>query len=538
MKKLATGQTDVIDPKEATNPVAYSGAPDDILLEFIKRRHPTYESKTKHWSFLDSCYEGGREWFDGENIFRYVKEGDQEYKARVSRAYRFNHSREVVDLVNKYLFKQNITRNEEDAPNSVKEFWKNSSKSGLKVGDLSRQISLRSSVQGRIGVVIDNNNSVAVLSKAEQKKNNIRCYAYIVKPEQILDYAFDDDGQLLWIKLAEIKRDDANPILSTGEQKIQYRLWTRNDWTLFEVVKEGRKQRVVVVASQVHALGRVPVVLVDNVISDRKYDSPALIDDIAYLDRAVANYLSNIDAIIQDQTYSQLAMPAQGVLPGEKAYDKLIEMGTKRIFLFDGEAGQVPFYLSPDVKQAELILSVINKIINEIYHTVGLAGERTKQDNAIGIDNSSGVAKAYDFEKVNALLSAKAHSLENAENEIASIVALWNGESIKENIDLVSYPDNFDTRGLYDEFEIAGKLMLVGAPDEVRREQMASLIDKLFPQLTERLKKAIKKELVDWPPKEELSETETGSTKESGQVSEGTKKSGNQGAVSPDTDNS
>jgi hypothetical protein len=538
MKKLATGQTDVIDPKEATNPVAYSGTPDDILLEFIKRRHPTYESKTKHWSFLDSCYEGGREWFDGENIFRYVKEGDLEYKARVNRAYRFNHSREVVDLVNKYLFKQNITRNEEDAPNSVKEFWKNSSKSGLKVDDLSRQISLRSSVQGRIGVVIDNNNSVAVLSKAEQKKNKIRCYAYVVKPEQILDYAFDDDGQLLWIKLAEIKRDDVNPILSTGGQKIQYRLWTRNDWTLFEVVKEGRKQRVVVVDSRVHALGRVPVVLVDNVISDRKYDSPALIDDIAYLDRAVANYLSNIDAIIQDQTYSQLAMPAQGVLPGEKAYDKLIEMGTKRIFLFDGEAGQVPFYLSPDVKQAELILSVINKIINEIYHTVGLAGERTKQDNAIGIDNSSGVAKAYDFEKVNALLSAKAHSLENAENEIASIVALWNGESVKENIDLVSYPDNFDTRGLYDEFEIAGKLMLVGAPDEVRREQMASLIDKLFPQLTEKLKVAIKKELMDWPPKEELSETETGSAKESGQVSEGTKKSGNQGAVSPDTDNS
>lgn len=532
MKKLAAGQTAEIDPKAASNPTLPVGASDDVLLKFIKRRHPTYEGKAKHWSFLDLCYEGGREWFTGENIFRYVKEGDKEFDARVNRAYRFNHSREVVDLVNKYLFKQNIKRNTEDAPESVKDFWKNASKSGLDVSDLSRQMSLRSSVQGRIGVVIDSNNRSKAISKAEQKQNNIRVYAYIVKPEQILDYAFDDNGDLLWAKLAEIKRDDADPLLSSGEQKVQYRLWTRTSWTLFEVVREGRKEVVKVVDSSVHDLGIVPIVLIDNVISDRKYDSPALIDDIAYLDRAVANYLSNIDAIIQDQTYSQLAMPAQGVLPGEDAYEKLIEMGTKRIFLFDGEAGQVPFYLSPDVKQAELILSVINKIINEIYHTVGLAGERTKQDNAIGIDNSSGVAKAYDFEKVNALLSAKAHSLENAENEIARIVALWNGESIADDIKLVSYPDNFDTRGLYDEFEIAGKLMLIGAPDEVRREQMTSLIDKLFPQLTEKLKAAIEKELKNWPPEIETPEENPGD-----KVEEGTKKSGNQGAVGPDTDN-
>lgn len=533
MKKLEAGQKAEIDPKTASNPVATDGASDELLLSFIKRRHPTYDSKSKHWSFLDLCYEGGRDWFSEDNIFRYVKEGDGEYKARVNRAYRFNHSREVVDLVNKYLFKQNITRNEEDAPQSVVEFWKNSTKNGLDVSDLARQTSLRSSVQGRIGVVIDSNNRSTAISKADQKKNNIRVYAYTVKPEQILDYAFDDTGELSWIKLAEVRRDDTDPIYSSGNQKIQYRLWTRNSWTLFEVVKEGRKERVKVVDSSEHGLGVVPVVLVDNVISDRKYDSPALIDDIAYLDRAVANYLSNIDAIIQDQTYSQLAMPAQGVLPGEDAYQKLIEMGTKRIFLFDGEAGQVPFYLSPDVKQAELILSVINKIINEIYHTVGLAGERTKQDNAIGIDNSSGVAKAYDFEKVNALLSAKAHSLENAENEIARIVALWNGESIADDIKLVSYPDNFDTRGLYDEFEIAGKLMLVGAPDSVRREQMNSLIDKLFPQLTEKLKKAIEAEIKNWPPKQELPEENSDSN-----VEDGTKKSGNQGAVGPDTDNS
>ncbi|MFX9457971.1 hypothetical protein ABTO37_19515, partial [Acinetobacter baumannii] len=74
-----------------------------------------------------------------------------------------------------------------------------------------------------------------------------------------------------------------------------------------------------------------------------------------------------------------------------------------------------------------------------------MAGERTKQDNAVGIDNSSGVAKAYDFERVNALLAAKADSLEAIENKIVDLVCKRHGVKLKEDsTPLVSYPDNFD----------------------------------------------------------------------------------------------
>jgi hypothetical protein len=322
-------------------------------------------------------------------------------------------------------------------------------------------------------------------------------------------------------------RDALDPMTSSGEEKERYRLWTKNEWRLFEEVRQGRKKVVVEVGSGQHDLGVVPVVLADNIISDEEYCAQALIDEIAYLDRAVANYLSNLDAIIQDQTFSQLAMPAQNVLPGEDNYTKLTEMGTKRIFLYDGEGGAQPFYLSPDPKQAQMILAVINKIINEIYHTVGLAGERTKQDNAVGIDNSSGVAKAYDFERVNALLAAKADSLEVIENKIAHIVALWSGEETSIEDDLVSYPDDFDTRGLYDEFDIAARLMLIGAPDPVRQEQMRAVLDKLFPQLAKDLRAKMEAELKKWPI--DPTELTADPNKPEGAVKPQT----NQGAVGP-----
>lgn len=498
---LKTGEETQIDP---TSKLAGSQKSptekDNPVKKLIERRHPEYVDQLKHWGFLEDTYNGGRDWFKS-NIFRYMKEGDKEFADRLSRAYRFNHTREVVDLLNKYIFKQNIERGVDNAPDSVKNFWEKSTKNGLGIKDLSRQISKKSSIYGRVGIVVDSTMpDHGAISKAEAKKLDVKTYAYIITPQQMLDYAYDDEGNLNWILIEEHIRDDKDPMLSSGEGKIQYRLWTTTYWALYEKIKKaGKKVAYQEVGRGEHSLGIVPVVIADNTISDEDYSSPSLIGDIAYLDRAVGNYLSNLDAIIQDQTFSQLAMPAQNTLAEDDAKTKLLEMGTKRVFLYNGENGAAPFFLSPDPKQAAIILQTVNKIVNEIYHTVGLAGERTKQDNAMGIDNSSGVAKAYDFERVNALLSAKADSLEVVENKIAKIVALWNGEEGDIKGDLVTYPDDFDTRGLYDEFDIAARLMLIEAPDKIRQEQMSMVLDKLFPQIKTSKRDDLEKSLTDWP---------------------------------------
>ena len=472
------------------------------LKAFIKRRHPEYEEMEPHWGFLEACYAGGRPWFD-ENIFRYLKEGDREFSDRLERAYRFNHSREIVDLVSKYIYKAPIVRNRDDASEAVQDFWKKATIGGGDIDQFSRQMSDKSSTFGRVWVVVDSTKRDSQ-SRAEEKQDDGRIYAYIVTPQNALDMAFDDLGELKWILLHEEDRDDEDPIYSSGAVESRYRLWTRDGWYLFtEVKQEGKTETQVILLDQGdHDLGVVPVFAVDHITSDESwYTSPALIGDIAYMDRAVANYLSNLDAIIQDQTFSQLAMPAQGLLPGDKGYDQLIAMGTKRIFAYDGENGVQPFYLSPDPKQAELIMAAIKQIINEIYHTVGMAGERTKQDNAVGIDNSSGVAKAYDFERMNALLTSKAGRLSAAENRLVMLVNLWAGQNNKgeEDQDVVSYADTFDTRDLYDEFDIAMRLSSISAPDEVRQKQMEQVIEKLFPDLAKKVRDKLKESLKEWP---------------------------------------
>lgn len=455
------------------------------FAEIIDRRHPGYKKNLDHWNFLESTYKGGRQWFK-DHIFQYLKEGDNEYKDRVERAYRFNHTRESVDLVNKYIFKADVNRLKEEAPKSVKKFWRESSLRRRKIGDFMNTVSAKSSIFGRAWVCVDNNKSDDVVTIADEKSSDTRIYAYVITPLDVLDYGLDSNGDLTWFMHHVTIREDDSP-LSDGDTITCYKIWTRTEWVLIEESGSKEDRKFSIRENGSNPIGVVPFVPVDHVVDENNYEGVGLIDDTAYLDRAVANYLSNLDAIIQDQTFSQLTIPAQGVIPEkDDVQDDLVAVSTKRILAYDSQGGGKPEYISPDAAQAGVIMAVIEKIISEIYHTIGMAGERTKQDNSMGIDNSSGVAKAYDFERMNAMLAAKASALETAENRIISLVALWAGEKLPELEDdrqYVQYPRSFDVRGLYDEFEISQNLALVNAPKELRREQMKSVVRKLFPTI-------------------------------------------------------
>lgn len=259
---------------------------DKQIKDLVERRHPEYLKKKEHWDFLASTYAGGRAWFT-DNIFRYFKEGDQEFKERLERAYRFNHTREVVNLINKYLFKEDIHRNTDEAPEQIRHFWRRATRQNASIDAFMAAIDLQSSIYGRIWVVVDSTMNGDVESVADEKNKDARAYAYWISPQQMLDVAWDDDGNMLWALIVEVARDDADPFTSTGQEYQRYRLWTQNEWYLFrEEVKRGsggagrRQSKVVLEDSGEHKLGMVPVFPVDCIgESESPYFSPSLIDD-------------------------------------------------------------------------------------------------------------------------------------------------------------------------------------------------------------------------------------------------------------------
>lgn len=469
-------------------------ANSDQLLKLVERRHPEYTTdKDEHWQFLESCYKGGREWIE-KNLFTYHKEGHKEFQARKKRAYRFPHSREVISLVNKYVFKGSIERSKpQDLPSHIKEFWGAATLLKRPIADYMDSISAWTSCLGRVWIVVDNNVPTSVVSEADRKKVGGRCYTYFLKPFDALDFAYDADGELEWFLNREYHRDDSDPLTSSGKVEPRYRIWTKEFWAVIEVTGEKNDRKASIVESGEHNLGLVPVFPADHLASDELYSAPGLIEDVAYMDRTVTNYLSNLDVIIQDQTFSQLAIPFQGLLPTagnedddeeNEELNQIQQMGHNRVFAFNAEGGSAPTFISPDVKQAGMIITAVTKIVGEIYHSIGMAGERTKEDNATGIDNSSGVAKAYDFERLNAMLAAKARALQNVEKNLVRLVNAWNGkvEELEKTADLVTYPTTFDVRNLADEMDNAQRLSVMNAPKLLRRAQMLRLAHKMFPQ--------------------------------------------------------
>lgn len=520
--------------KKNTEGTAGVGTIDPALFN---RRHPTYDELFNHWKFVEDTYNGGRAWFKN-NVFKYTREGETGFADRLKRSYRFNHTRECVDLVTKYVFKTEISR-KDDAPDAVKKFWKRATKGGEGIDTLMRQVDRYVSIFGQPYIAVDSTaRGDEVVTKRDEKRARARTYAYVIRPQDALDMSFDDHGELNWFLAHELRRDDDDFYVKERDNLGHYRLWTRSESILYRVreaseaesgtvmsikevgakpfhfrpssdtAKKEKKYVVEEVQRVPHNLGRVPIIPVRDRESDSEYHAPALVDDIAYLDRAVANYLSNLDAIIQDQTFSILTIPMQSIGEGGDQREQVINLGTKSIFTYDGEGGKGPEFISPDPKQAGIIIAVITKIITEIYHSIGMAGERTKMDNAAGIDNSSGVAKAYDFDRLNTMLKSKADRLQSAENKIASLVMAWNSEPDFDE-KLVVYANDFDTRGLYDEFDIANRLTLLDAPDELRRYQFVKLIDKLFPNLAAKLREKIEEQLAEEWPNDEVDVTST-----------------------------
>lgn len=489
---------------------------DKQLKALVQRKHPEYDQKIGHWEFMNETYESPREWFT-KNIFRFVREGEDTYNGRVERAYRFNHTREVVDLVNKYLFKNPPERNP-DVPEEVRNFRANATLSGLSLEQFERQVSRKASIYGRVYVVLDNNaRADEIVTKADEKAGRVKLYAYIVTPEQMRDCGYDRDGNFEWVLIEEKVRDDADPFdTDGGSVHSQFRLWTKTHWYQIKTRNMETKRPVVEIEAQgQHGLGVVPVIKCDHIESDSKYAVPALIEDVAYLDRTVANYCSNLDQIINDQTFSQLIIPAAGLLGSVNSALSVVDtndpdvlrkkkdviaLGTSQVLLYDGEGGSAPGYIAPDPKQASVIITAIKQIINEIYHTVGLSGERTKQDNSMGIDNSSGVAKAFDFERVTALLSAKASAMQVFSNRLENMVRIWHGakpEEIENEVN-VEYSINFDVRTLNDELAIANQLSLLSVPMELRKYQLKDIIDKMYPMLEDAERDTIFKSVDNW----------------------------------------
>ncbi len=485
--------------------------PDELngvdLKKLIKRRHPEFEEHEEHWRLAEVAYRGGRAWFDFEtkskngNLFKFYKEGPQEYESRKERTYRGNHVKRVVETINQYLFRSKPVRKLSQAPAEIQAFWRSTNRKRRPIDAFMQSLDRWLSVFGRVYVVIDRpapGQDPASLTL--QRRDEAAPYAYIVFPHHVLDIAYGEDGRPDWILIEEQHRGAS---FDEGGLQCRYRLWTRQSWYLIaeEEARGRRERKVQVIDSGDHGLGSVPVVCVEDQ-EGTNWTTPGICDDIIYMDRTLVNYGSLLDEILYEQTFSQLTMPAESLLPGSNEGRALISAAKERIFLFNATSpGVKPEYISPDASQAALIMSAMNALKRDIYAVTGTDNDANSQSMSKGKEYASGKVREFDHSQIENILLNKSHALETAEEEIGRLVMLWMGQQDAEfDPGLVTYPDKFDIRGLAAELEIAAELNELQAPEEMLRLQMSKVSEKTFPRLNEREKAELEKVIEKWMP--------------------------------------
>jgi hypothetical protein len=463
-------------------------------LQFLARRHPAYEELLPHWQFLIDTFEGGPAWLK-KHIVRFYKEGDREFEDRLKRAYRDNISRDVVEIWSAHTFKVPVTR-APDAPGPVLDFWKraNRGKDAVSIDDLMREASDKSGAVSPIYLVVDMPAAPQlpegqVLTQAHAQAFGLRPYAYIVYPTDVLDFGLDEDDEFTWVLIREYKRDDEDPFTATGAIRERFRLWTRASWHLYEKTGENGQNAYRLVDERDHPLGRVPVIQLAHKKGPNRYRAIALTEEIAYKDKAVANFESCLSNVICDQTFSQLAIPDAGLIASteknaEGRREKMIKMGTKRIFLFNDKAQHAPHFLSPDASQGQLILEAVDRLRKQIFEDALLDTEGGQRKPGA----KTATEASFDFEKLNSALCEKARGLEAAERQLAELVCLWTKTPYEPDdvATWVVYPRRFNVKALADELQEALTVKQVGdlGPTFWQR-YLEGLVRKLLPDVSD-----------------------------------------------------
>ena len=502
------------------------------VFDVTERRHVKFNLYEGHWRFLKESFEGGPEYLykgigraravgrapmlsdvNHRNLFQYFKEGNDEYNDRLLRAHRVNYSRRVVNQIGSFLAKKPPVRRTEAASPAVQAFWNDTDGRKVEINEAMSNVRQWMLALGLIWISIDKPNT-PFMNREDELKDGLP-FMKLWFPFDVLDAGYDDRERLKWILVREWRRFDDNPLMASPVMDV-FTIWNRERWTsMVRNPKASEQPNIpfIIVGGEEHNLGFVPFKPV-RLAEDSSYAfvSPGLLDDVSYLDRSIFNLQSQLDTVINDQTFSQLAIPADSLTlnspdrmeggdgvtqDAQMVRRRMVEMGTKRVFLFNGAAQHAPRYIAPDAAQADVYRALIKDRQDEIYRITGLLDQVGRE-----VKTQSGTSKAYDFDRINKMLVQAAERLNSAEMWIAQTVDAQMspvGETVPEiDPELVQYADNYDVMGILEMIDITGRSDEVDLwSPTLSAKQRERILERMEPNLEPPVRAKILREIAD-----------------------------------------
>ena len=429
------------------------------------RRHPDYVANETVWMRSRDAYAGGAEYIRSA-LIRHVSEIELEFEERLKRAYYFNYPRAIAQRITQYALATDPVRTNGD-PDMI-ENW---SRSGLRTNEVMRQLSTMLNVYGRVWMLAEAPEFFGAVTVAEARARKLRPYITVLSPLEVVDWAYGDDGALLWA-LTERPRVVENDPFQLRRTVKRRTLYTRDEWHIYDLDAAGPVE----VAAGPNAIGRVPLV---PVVEPDGYGMHARhwFEDVVRISEAILNNESEAQMNVVKQMFGMLVISesfARGLKrvadPDGKNIGFAATVARSAAVIESVEEKGVSRYISPSGVETSTIRAENANLKSELYNVVGLAVQSASHEA------QTAESKAWDFQNVTQFLANRADLLEQAER---SAWELLNAYAPDVPVPELQYSRKFAVRDLA--ANIQGLLQLSSLPGgkEYQRGVMRAALDLL-----------------------------------------------------------
>lgn len=456
------------------------------------RRHPALLARDLVDRMIDDNYRGSFKFMRGGYLWRYPRESLRSFDARRKRAVPWLHIRDLADVLGGLLYASAVERK---FPSELEFMFERTSQS-MGLNSFMQTLAIKSSMH-TVGLLIDSPEftSEQVKTKADETALNLNPFAVMYMPWQIRDFEFDDNGQLQWVMVDNSRTISDNPEKARTALR-EYRLWEPTKITdyVFRFAKgahgqhghghhgqhgaagsEASQKEEIEVSERENPTGMIPF----RFVNWRDNDEDGLndggpFDDAALNDQKIYNFLSYLDETLASVGFKILFYPIKNE---DDVPDDILEEGVSglSVALFRGELSNKPFFEGPSVTDVEPFLKAIQEHIKQIYQRFGMDKDQEKAYV------QSGVAKAMEFRKAEALLTRAATNMEETEVWMAKTMARWRGKEVEATATYTKSfkSDEVDTR--LSRLQMAADMQF----QEVKKSAVRRIIKLQFPDATE-----------------------------------------------------
>lgn len=395
--------------------------------EHITQTGATYDAHATRWEFLLRSYLGGDDYRNGKYLTKYKLESEQDYSERLAQTPLDNQCKNVVHIYSSFIWRDNPTREFGGIENdpALAPFLLDADHDGRSFNTIMREATIWSSIYGHCWLLLDKP-SIDASTRAEELAADIRPYLTLITPENVFDWRYErmPSGayRLVHFKVREMS------------DKRRFRIWTPESIELWEA--ESEKDPILIERMD-NPLGAIPAVCVYAQRSSIRGVGVSDVADVADIQRAIYNELSEIEQLIRIANHPSLAK-TDGTEASAGA-GSVIQMPD------DLDPGLKPFLLQPNSSNLDGIRASIEDKIKAVDRVTHLGAVRATEKQA-----KSGVALQTEFQMLNSKLSEKADLLELAEEQLWTLWCAWQGRDWDGVID---YADSFDLRDYHADLE-------------------------------------------------------------------------------------